>query len=389
MIPRSRTSASSVTQGFYKPYGQPGLTGSYVASSRSMDDWTDKQKSLVTGRLPDTPMYQLNLTRYDPAIGTYKEFNSEYFEGWPLSTDKPWSEPPSIAGFDTLTYTQSAAKLLAYTNPFRYEVSVPVMVSELLEVTSLARVATKSFFSLFSSGYLNWNFGIVPFYNDMRALASITSSIEKRIREFNSLVEKGYVHRKVTLSTNSYVQEFGETPIYSGMQMVIYATRKYTWKQKISGTCTWRIRDGKKLPLDGLNDFNNAIKFALDLDLARVDAKNIVDLSTIWETIPFSWLVDYFINIGDSLKAIEESEYVYPCNISLTRECTLKQEFKPAPRSWWPAAKLTVSPGLREWKLKRRLIIGDDPQFRDLLSFGFLNKNQALNLVALIGVLKR
>lgn len=385
---RTRSSSNQVVGGIWKDYySPPGEPATITVSSRYMEDYTDKSVDPVTGRLPESPMHQLNKIIYRPCRADYHRYINEYLIDFPCSTDWGFIEP-SGKDWSSLNYNDDVATLLSRTNPFRYEVSVPVMVAELTEVAHLASLVTKNFASLFGSAHLNWNFGVVPFYNDMQKLANITKSLEKRILEFNRLAKDGYVRRRIGISDDSVTVNYYDDPILSGFGFTVYADSVYTYHNKVRGACTWRIRDDAVIPVDLLTDFNQSLAYALDLDLDPKTGLSGYDLSTMWEAIPFSWLVDYFVNVGDVLQAIEESESVYPRDISITRECTLDIAVYPKKASWWSDRVFSCSNGGSQWKLKRRVIIGDDPSLQDLLSFGFMSKSQATNVIALLAVLK-
>jgi hypothetical protein len=78
------------------------------------------------------------------------------------------------------------------------------------------------------------------------------------------------------------------------------------------GTVTWGLKGENVLPVDELSRFNMAIKVVFDL--------NEIDAATLWDLIPFSWLIDYFTNVGDLLQSAQMRYVIQPYDICIMRE---------------------------------------------------------------------
>lgn len=129
------------------------------------------------------------------------------------------------------------------------------------------------------------------------------------------------------------------------------------------------------------------MKYALDLGTP--------DASTIWELIPFSWLVDYFVNIGDTLTALEQSDVVEPYDICIMRTRTVDTSLQME-SAWWHNSVYQGSyyaVGSSEGRIsithKLRKVKPTPTGYLSLLRFGFLSEAQALNLTALLLTLTR
>jgi len=281
------------------------------------------------------------------------------------------------------TTAELTAKLLADTNPFRYTISVPVMILELVEAASLLKLAANNFFSLIGSSHLNLVFGWEATIKDIRTLASITTSIENRIKEFNQIVERGGSRRRVRLASGGDSSPESTVSIYSSGLGSWDAKVNTSYRTKVWGSVRWVPNRAKPINFADLTRFNEACKVVLDL--------RTPDASTIWESIPFSWLVDYFVNIGDVLSAIEDTDKVLPTDVCIMRERWVtthavgiaKPEVDPPYRR-----ANSISPGKVAHHMKLRNVIVPD-SIGDLLSFGFMTKGQATNLAALLLSLTR
>lgn len=363
---------------------------SYKEMDWSMVDYIDKRKDPITGLTPPSPL-TLRKTDIKPVFLNYRLTSNIDGKLYNKYVDVPCAAPaaltppsPSI-GWEALEGSTAAltAQLLADSNPFRYTISVPVMIAELIEAPTLLKLALNNMFSLTGSAYLNWNFGWKLLMADIRTLAKITKSIESRIREFNQIVEKGGLRRRVKLTSSGYQNAKYTTPIYSSGLGVWYGDVTPSFKTKVWGSVRWVPNRASPIDLHGLANFNEACKIVLDLKAP--------DFSTIWEAIPFSWLVDYFLNVGNVLQAVENSDKVLPTDICIMRRRTIDV----------PCSLSTVPPSTSTWKKESKGTAGivrhevllretvNPNELGDLLSFGFMTKGQATNLLALLFSLRR
>jgi hypothetical protein len=159
------------------------------------------------------------------------------------------------------------------------------------------------------------------------------------------------------------------------------------------------------IPIEPIAQFNLAVKQVLDLDSW--------DMSTLWEMIPFSWLIDYFVNIQDRLLAIESTEHFLPKHICIMQERVSINTYinwqndrpdvteTPPPGRGavgWnngstanlhrPFVQRTPPSGVTttRWHIRSVYETGD---IGHLLSFSFFSETQAVNILALIAVLAK
>jgi hypothetical protein len=354
-------------------------------------DWIKKEKDDVSGL---TPPSNLSLLKTEIKV-PYLDYTlsslvdgilyvvAQGVPGVPGGGLVPDTPPLGWASIEGTT-AELTAKLLADTNPFKYEVSVPIMVAELVEAGSLLKLASNNFISLIGSAHLNWVFGWKPTIGDIKDLASITVTIENKIKEFNKLLEKGGSRRRKFLNngSDSGPEYVFPTHSISGLG-TWYGTVNTTFTSKVWGSVRWVPNRTSPIDLKLLTNFNEALKIVLDL--------RVPDASTIWEAIPFSWLVDYFVNVGDALQAIEDTDKVLPVDICIMRErrVTSVTAGIPKPEEDYPwRRKNSITGGVVDHVWKTREVVSPD-SVGDLLSFGFMSKAQATNLLALLMSLAR
>jgi hypothetical protein len=122
--------------------------------------------------------------------------------------------------------------------------------------------------------------------------------------------------------------------------------------------------------VERLASFYQATKLILDL--------KYLDWQTAWELIPFSWLLDYFINMSEFFQATAGSVIIEPYDICIMRELRIRERYV------FRSASSGVSGGTGVYTRSIRQ--------RDLVTtvslpmpeFGFLTKNQYSTIAALL-----
>jgi len=356
----------------------------------TLHDSIKKKKDELTGLTPPSDLNLLKVSFAPPLLSYHLSsmVDGMYFgsmSGMPCYAGTLLPDSP-IPGWTALegTTAELTASLLAKTNPFRPEVSVPVMVAELVEAASLLKLATSNAITLVGSAHLNYNFGWKQTVQDIRKLAMLTSLIESRIAEFNAIISKGGLRRSgIYLSSAGYQNPIETGPIFSNGLGSWNGQVSASFRTKVWGSVRWVPNRASPVDLSKLTSFNQACKTVLDLRLP--------DPATIWEAIPFSWLADYFVNVGDTLSAIQDTDKVLPTDVCIMRhrEVTLEIKGIVKPEEDYPYRRQnSISSGktVYDWKL-RNVVVPDS--LGDLLSFRIMSKGQATNLIALLASLSR
>lgn len=269
-----------------------------------------------------------------------------------------------------------ALELLAATNPFRAEFSVPVAIKELIDVSSLFKIAAKGFFSFVGGNYLNYKFGWEQFVRDVKTLHGITSTIERRIKELDSLSKHGGLRRSVGLRSSSKDYFEAGRVVQSAWGVTIRVNVSGGWRCHTSGTVRWRVKEGLTLNLSKLEAFNAAVSAVFDL--------GELDSQTMWNLVPFSWLADYFVGLNEYFGAQLGSDLVEPYDICIIRRCrsTFKQRVVEKPSD----VSLTGSGSISRVHMERDVV---SPSALSYPSIQFLSWNQLLIIAALAASFKR
>lgn len=386
---RTRESFASAGRVIYPPEQVAGPFP-YQTLDWECSDYVEKKKDPVSHLTPPSD-FVLKKTSITPPFLSYRLSSMvdgiRYYE----SSDIPCSPPGGLipdsppSGWESLEGTTAhlTSQLLAASNPFRYTISIPVMILELMEAGSLLKLAANNFFSLLGSAHLNLTFGWEATIRDIRTLASITTSIENRIKEFNDIVEKGGSRRRVYLTSGSEVAPETIQSIHSSGLGEWTGKVTTSYKTKVWGSVRWVPNRANPIDFEQLTRFNEAMKVVLDL--------RVPDASTIWEAIPFSWLVDYFTNVGSTLQAIEDTDKVLPTDVCIMREHVVTTTTIGIPKAVedypWRRDNSISNGEVVHHVLHRNVVVPDS--LGDLLSFGFMTKRQATNLFALLLSLNR
>lgn len=398
MQSRHRTRVRTASSGsfhWYNPPSNPPDGGPYPYTSYDAvcDDYVGKTKDELTGLTPSSPLMIFQRKHQPPLFNYYMHYSfhppfayNKYSQVPATMPDATGSVSSPVGGWSSLEPSNSEiiAKILANTNPYRYTISIPVLILELLDATSLLKFAAKSFAGLFGGGFLNWKFGYLNMIRDIKTLATITRAIEDRVKEFNDLISAGGSRRRVLVSKKTSSNDYNST-FFSSFLGSWGGKVHSQYQSRIWGSVHWHPARDKLLEVQALTDFNSAVAHVLDVDFP--------DPSTVWEAIPFSWLIDYFVNIGDALKAVENSDLVIPSDL-----CIMRERKVTTTATWQLTNSNTGDEPIRNYdgssdgrvdvvyKLRELPSVGN---VSDLLHFGFMTKAQALTVLALLASLRR
>jgi len=238
----------------------------------------------------------------DPARlhGHYRWYNSTgyralIYEGLPIFNktatglvEFQWN----IADPDWNNLTAAAMRVL---NPNKALVDLPVSLLELRDVPRMVR-----FFRDYGQGkldnllqfhgglYLTGQFGVLPILNDLLGLSQMADQIARRATLLRKMSVKP---RRVKRKLGQWGYQSLTTPSVTVWQWG--ASAKAHTEVKGSYDCWVTARVGITTDLSGLTDSHHeALLSALGLSPS---------LSTVWELIPWSWLIDWFTNFGDIL----------------------------------------------------------------------------------------
>lgn len=343
MLSRVRDMSSIVSGGTISNHATGPIVATYSyaeMSKHTEDSYLKKRRDNGLGLPPS------NFSSDTSEVVTHtlqsKTDSSFYFRD--ISTAEanysPGFSPPLAARGTSARLLENKAYvqvLLAKTNPFRSEFSVPVFAKELVELMTFFKIAARTFAELVGSSYLAYRFGWTQFVRDIRQLATITVALERRIKEIQSLGKKGGLRRRLALDSKGFSVPDTDVSIWSVYGKSVKAKRSSTRHLIVWGSVRWApVDDGLFEGLDKLSQFNLAVLTIFDLEVLE---GKLPDWDTVWNSIPFSWLVDYFTNFGEYLSSKNGRGLVYPYDICIMRKTTCVDAYRAT--SW--TSDLTVT----------------------------------------------
>jgi len=192
-----------------------------------------------------------------------------------------------VSGFDT--DANLALQLIVKTNPNKYAMNGPVSFLELRDLPRMVKKQGDSIIENAAGGYLSWQFGWKPLISDLRKLLDFNKLVDKKVGELTRLYGGQGLHRKRSFGTKSVSEDsaFNIISYYGADGYLSYKRR--TWVEKWGSV---RYKPTALPPKDKAELRRQAIKIVYGLELSPAN---------LWEALPWSWLVDWFTNVGDYL----------------------------------------------------------------------------------------
>lgn len=274
-----------------------------------------------------------------------------------------------------------ASEVLKRTNPSRASIDAIVSLLELREIPGLIRdsldaalgrmfksVPPGVFRKLKKAAKINLmiQFGVLPLISDIQKSLQFQSLVDGRVRELKRLQERG-LRRTIDLGTYFssavYPAYYMQT---SGVRMRRDVTKET--KVKIKGHVRWNVS----------SNF-----YSSDSDV-RALAQSIIanksfDPYAIYELTPWSWLLDYFSNLGDYISLSRNLVGATHHPVRIMKHTTTRTTTES-----WSNSRISISGINNKSDLKTRLAVTGGLDFAQL---DFLNKSQ-WSILGSLAVLK-
>jgi hypothetical protein len=201
-----------------------------------------------------------------------------------------WSHLSPGLGQDRLN-VDYATEAVARTNPSRPYVDIPVNVLELGDIARTIRRQGLDSIAALGRQNLRYNFGIAPLVGDLVRIAYFQDQVQRRIREMRRLEAPRGLRR--TLSMGSWGQEASYDRVMQSNQYFWSDTVFQSTTQNIRAHVRWNVGSG----YDALSMADRQrLAFRAVLGLT-------IDAKTLWEVIPWSWLIDWCSSAGNFFAA--------------------------------------------------------------------------------------
>lgn len=234
-------------------------------------------------------------------VRTLSRVNGWQWHNCPLSYQPAIPDPrqkwPVLTALDR---NNLAWEILSKTNPSVPHVSVPTAVGELKDLPGLVEGYGKGLLRACVNGYLSWRWAIKPMISDLRKLLRFQKAVNERLTWLYRLRAGETLRKRVVLSVTA-INDSPSSVFIDTTGCWIVGTAQLRYVQKSWGTAQWKLLPDSTLPEVGSRELN---RLAWELTFGITSHEL---LATAWELTPWSWLADWFSNVGNVIAATNNS----------------------------------------------------------------------------------
>lgn len=267
----------------------------------------------------------LNGTIPHPTLGTPLITMTDLpVQNWQSTTFDPLL---AVGDLNIAQLQEYAWKILAKTNPSEPHVSVPNLVAEMREIPLLVKGYGESLIRSAATANLSWRWAIRPLISDLEKLSTFMIVAQQRFNELKKLRDgMKYIRRRCNLG--GVTVNGTRTNVSCDGTGALRAYHQSTTTTKLWGSAEWKLAPDSLIP-----SYNDAQleQLANQLTIGTTWHANI---SLAWELLPWSWLVDWFSNVGDLISATNNSAGLTWGRLALMRTTLRRETFDRDPA--WP-----------------------------------------------------
>jgi hypothetical protein len=209
----------------------------------------------------------------------------------------------------------AATTLAARTNPSRPIVALPMLIQDFVELPQLLKKAGGNLLQQGSSYYLGYQFGWRPLIDDLKNVFGFAQTAAKKTAELKKLYSNGGLKRRLHLGKD-VKQSVGTITVDSGSGVLIVCDYTYNTILDVWGTIRWVPDTLPPTTDEELAKIGMRAAFGIDTleRTAPMGSAHDVSASRLshlynqaWQLMPWSWLGDWFGNLGDYFAAYDNS----------------------------------------------------------------------------------
>lgn len=229
-----------------------------------------------------------------------------YFLGAWLNGKFVNQSDPTVRSVDWRMLSSQAMESMLPTFSDKGE-SIVNFILELKETKSLFDLwnSKQSLLKNIANGHLNYSFGWRPFLSDCSRIVSALASFQKKLRQLqqdNNKPVKRHFRRPMD-SIDLPAKKTGSANIVSGVTGYWTQETAFLVPPTYCATCVF------KYVLPDMSLVSNQVKAFLDTLGVQADA------TIIWNAIPYSFVVDWFFNVGGWIHSLRSDNLSIPVEI--------------------------------------------------------------------------
>lgn len=218
---------------------------------------------------------------------SWREYN-QMRPGW-ATTALAQGCPELLPDLDSLN--ARAIRVVNGSNPSRASVDIGVTLAELREAPQLIFRAGSRLLTSGANAFLQYKFGWEPMVNDIMDCFKVQDHVDKRINELQRLASNGGLRRKIMLDDDYRESTPSSTFLESSMGDVFMGELQRSSRRRSWGTCRW-----VPSPPSPFTAGDYRMRARRAVYGAHADA------STAWALMPWTWMFDWFGNLGDFIQ---------------------------------------------------------------------------------------
>lgn len=334
MAPQSRTRLLDKSKSNVGYANRPRLG---IFSEQVAEHFDTKVTKDVIGNYPNANAFNSVHRREEWPV-----LDGDFYNGFHASVDRqfvnctigyrPQATPPLISALPPAMDANALGRMaIVQTNPWSADVNLPAFVGELRDFPTLLRHfgATsirafkrrlKELRATFSSPAqaarlqaetnLLWRFGIAPMVGDLAKLLDFQASVARRLDVMQRMEKNGGIKRRFRIGTVDVTNLVAETrTIESRMTVLLKGREVLNAERQQWSTVRWSFKYDKwRLPKDEAAKARLARRLVLGMT-----AHGLIE--TMWELTPWSWLIDWFYDVGSFLKRHNNTIPIVPSNV--------------------------------------------------------------------------
>jgi hypothetical protein len=343
-------------------YGMRSEHGTeYEHSIEQPDGFSGIYTTDIVGNREDINPFETTNFDFDPCYWT-----AQVEQSIPES-DRPWDYQYYSSG-STLawpSYSPSESdeefitRAVAGTNPSAADFDAPIFLAELRDVPSLLKTAGHSISKYGANEFLKWQYGWRPLIKDLQKLMNVTSRLHGRVSMLKRLKEQGVIVRRYKPPNRfeRVIVPYGPTDYWPSHLTNGHQDMAPIYMDAYVSIERWATVHWKADMPSGLPDTDDErLRLAM-----RAAFGGTIDGSTLWELMPWSWLIDWNTNMSEfisSKRNIVGASPVKNCLMKTTQAVWsfhLGATSNPLPDDFHDLS-VTSTPGKGRFIRKERLI---------------------------------